>query len=111
MGINRDANRLAQEIGATQFSLMLSDNPKALDGTHPIINEKLSNSWAKVLSIFGGADPYSGNVFKKGIAPMVRRIPNLGISTTNTSSHLKEEGRQGIRNQEVRHYASKGYDC
>ena len=77
MGINRDANRLAQEIGATQFSLMLSSDPKALDGTHPIINEKLSNAGAKVLSIFGGADPYTGNVFKKGIAPMVRKNPEL----------------------------------
>ena len=44
---------------------MLSDNPKALDGVHPIINEKLSNAGAKVLSIFGGSNPYTGNAFKK----------------------------------------------
>ncbi len=80
MGIQRDANELAQEIGATHFSLLMSENPKVFNNLDPAIVQKLTDAGGKVLSLFGGADPYTGNVFEKGMAPLVKKskpIENL----------------------------------
>jgi len=80
MGIQRDANLLAQEIGGTHFSLLMSENPKVFNDLNPAIIQKLTDAGGKVLSLFGGADPYTGNVFEKGMAPLVQKskpIENL----------------------------------
>ena len=80
MGIQRDANLLAQEIGGTHFSLLMSENPKVFNDLNPAIIQKLTDAGGKVLSLFGGADPYTGNVFDKGMAPLVKKskpIENL----------------------------------
>ena len=99
MGIGDDANRLAQEIGANHFSLMLSENPKALD-VHPIIMEHMTRAGEKVLSLYGGANPYTGNVFDKGMAPLVRK--SKPIQTLYKNYLLALEKKQVARDDSVK---------
>ena len=91
MGIQRDANRLAQEIGGTHFSLMMSDNPKVFNNIDPAIIQKLTDAGEKVLSLFGGADPYTGNVFKKGMAPLVKKSKPIENLYKNYLSALEKK--------------------
>ncbi len=91
MGIQRDANRLAQEIGGTHFSLLMSENPKVFNNLDPAIVQKLTDAGGKVLSLFGGADPYTGNVFDKGMAPLVKKSKPIENLYKNYLSALEQK--------------------
>ena len=61
IGIGRNAEKLAQEIGAEQFAMMLVDNPNIFKTIEPSLRQKLLDGSRKVLTMFGAVDPYTGN--------------------------------------------------
>jgi hypothetical protein len=62
ISIGRDANSLAQEIGAEQFAMMMVDNGGNLFKTiEPSLRHKLLDASKKVLGIFGMVDQLTGN--------------------------------------------------
>ena len=62
IGIGTDANKLAQEIGAEQFAMMMVDNGGNLfKSIEPSLRQKLLDASRKVLGSFGVVDPQTGN--------------------------------------------------
>lgn len=61
IGIGRNAEKLAQEIGAEQFAMMMVDNPNIFKTIEPSLRQKLLDGSRKVLTMFGAVDPYTGN--------------------------------------------------
>ena len=61
IGIGRNAEKLAQEIGAEQFAMMMVDNPNIFNTIEPSLRQKLLDGSRKVLTMFGAVDPYTGN--------------------------------------------------
>jgi len=91
MGIGDDAGRLAQEIGAHQFSLMLQNNPNAMKALHPSVNDKLVLAGEKVLSLFGAVNPKTGNPLSKSAAPIVKKDKTLGNLYSNYLNQLEKK--------------------
>jgi hypothetical protein len=68
-----DANKLAQEIGAEQFAMMMVDNPNIFNTIEPSLRQKLLDGSRKVLTMFGAVDPYTGNPLDISISPILKR--------------------------------------
>jgi len=91
MGIGDDAGRLAQEIGAHQFSLMLQNNPNAMKALHPSVNDKLVLAGEKVLSLFGAVNPKTGNPLSKSASPIVKKDKTLANLYSNYLNQLEKK--------------------
>ncbi|MAN64816.1 MAG: hypothetical protein CMI60_23015, partial [Parvibaculum sp.] len=77
IGIGRDANALAQEIGAEQFAMMMVDNGGNIFKTiEPSLRHKLLESTRKVLGVLGLVDQQTGN-------PLSISILGKGVEAKN----------------------------
>jgi len=77
IGIGRDANALAQEVGAEQFGMMMVDNGGNIFKTiEPSLRHKLLESTRKVLGVLGLVDQQTGN-------PLSISILGKGIEAKN----------------------------
>jgi len=70
ISVGMDANKLAQEIGAEQFAMMMVDNPNIFNTIEPSLRQKLLDGSRKVLTMFGAVDPYTGNPLDISISPI-----------------------------------------
>jgi hypothetical protein len=91
LGINDSADRLAQELGAHSFSLMLQNQPNAMKALHPSITDKFLSAGEKVLSLFGAVDPITGNPLSKSAAPIVKRDRTLANLYSNYLNQLDKQ--------------------
>ncbi len=73
ISVGMDANKLAQEIGAEQFAMMMVDNPNIFNTIEPSLRQKLLDGSRKVLTMFGAVDPYTGNPLDISISPILKR--------------------------------------
>ena len=76
VGIGNDANLLAQEIGAAQFSIMMDENPNLFPHLAQPIRHKLVNASQKILSLMGITDKF-GNTLPLNIASKLKRSPAI----------------------------------
>ena len=73
ISVGMNANKLAQEIGAEQFAMMMVDNPNIFNTIEPSLRQKLLDGSRKVLTMFGAVDPYTGNPLDISISPILKR--------------------------------------
>lgn len=76
VGIGNNANTLAQEIGAAQFSIMMDENPNLFPHLAQPIRHKLVNASQKILSLMGITDKF-GNTLPLNIASKLKRSPAI----------------------------------
>jgi len=76
VGIGNNANLLAQEIGAAQFSIMMDENPNLFPHLAQPIRHKLVNASQKILSLMGITDKF-GNTLPLNIASKLKRSPAI----------------------------------
>ncbi len=73
ISVGMDANKLAQEIGAEQFAMMMVDNPNIFNTIEPSLRQKLLDGSRKVLTMFGAVDGNTGNPLDISISPILKR--------------------------------------
>ena len=77
-GIGQNASKLAQEIGADQFSMLFSENPNAFEQFHPRLRRRLLDGARRTLSALGMVNAETGNTLTNTISK--RLLGNPGIA-------------------------------
>ena len=75
--IGQNASKLAQEIGADQFSMMFSKDPNAFEHFHPRLRRYLLDASRRLLTALGMAEPITGNPLSNPISKMQLNNPAL----------------------------------
>jgi len=83
IGVGRDASKLAQEIGADQFSMAFSKDPNIFEHIHPRLRRYLIDGARRVLT--GGAmlEPSTGNPLTNTISRQMQQNPAIKRLFTN----------------------------
>jgi len=83
IGVGRNASKLAQEIGADQFSMAFSKDPNIFKHIHPRLRRHLIDGARRVLT--GGAmlEPATGNPLTNTISKQMKQNPAIKRLFTN----------------------------
>ena len=83
IGVGRNASKLAQEIGADQFSMVFSKDPNIFNHIHPRLRRHLIDGARRVLT--GGAmlEPATGNPLTNTISKQMKQNPSIKRLFTN----------------------------
>ena len=88
IGIGRNAEKLAQEIGAEQFAMMMVDNPNIFKTIEPSLRQKLLDGSRKVLTMFGAVDGNTGNPLDISILGKEVRSKNPLVQRSKSIKNL-----------------------